>query len=203
MRPSDAYAELLRLGQPVVETREAAARLGLTVPAASQQLRRLELSGLVRRLRRGIWLLSRGVDRFALSPYLTAPFPAYVSLWSALSHHGMIDQIPRSVYIASLARSQRISTTLGEFSVHHIAPELFGGFLHAKDTGPVAKAEKALFDTIYVLSSRGGRVRLPELELPAGFDARGLDEWVTRIGRPRLRTLVSRGLERALTSVVL
>jgi predicted transcriptional regulator of viral defense system len=30
-------------------------------------------------------------------PYLTAPRPAYVSLWSALARHGMIDQIPRSI----------------------------------------------------------------------------------------------------------
>lgn len=199
MRSSDVYAELLRIDLPVIETREAAARLGLAVAAANQQLSRLERSGLVLRLRRGLWALRRDVDPFVLPAYLTAPFPAYVSLWSALARHGMIEQIPRQVYVASLARTQHISTALGEFSIHHIAPELFQGYEHLAGGGHLAGPEKALFDTVYVLVPRGGKVRLPELELPADFDDSRLGEWLSLIPSARLRTLVSRGLEGALT----
>jgi predicted transcriptional regulator of viral defense system len=199
MKSSDAYADLLRLGRPVVETGEAAARLGLTVAAASHQLRRLQSSGLVRRLRRGLWSLATDVDPFVLPPYLTAPLPAYVSLWSALAVHGMIEQIPRRVYVASLARSQRISTTVGDYSIHHLAPELFGGYVHVDKGVDVATPEKALFDTIYLLSPGGGEIRLPELELPARFEERRLREWTDLIESGRLRTLVARGLDRAMT----
>lgn len=198
MKPTDAYAGLLRLNRPVVETREAAARLGLSVPAASQQLRSLERSGIVRRLRRGLWLLRRDVEPFALPAYLTAPLPAYVSLWSALARHAMIEQVPRQVYVASLARTQQLRTSIGDFSIHHLAPELFGGYGQLDDGGHLASPEKALFDTIYLLTPRGGQVRLPELELPEGFDEGRLDEWTQRVQRPRLRTIVSRGLTAAL-----
>lgn len=198
MKPIDAYADLLRLNRPVVETREAATRLGLSVPAASQQLRSLERSGIVRRLRRGLWLLRPDMEPFALPAYLTAPFPAYISLWSALARHAMIEQVPRQVYVASLARTQQVRTSIGDFSIHHLAPELFGGYTQLDGGGHLAVPEKALFDTIYLLTPRGGEVRLPELELPEGFDERQLDEWTQRIHRPRLRTMVRRELTTAL-----
>jgi len=198
VKPIDAYADLLRLDRPVVETREAATRLGLSVPAASQQLQGLESSGIVRRLRRGLWLLRPDIEPFAVPAYLTAPFPAYVSLWSALAHHGMIEQIPRQVYVASLARSRRIQTAIGDFSIHHLAPELFGGYEQNVVGGHVATPAKALFDTIYLLTPRGGQIRLPELELPADFEEARLEEWTQRIQRPRLRTMVHRGLTGAL-----
>jgi predicted transcriptional regulator of viral defense system len=198
MKPTDAYADLLRLNRPVVETREAATRLGLSVPAASQQLRSLERSGIVRRLRRGLWLLRPDIEPFALPAYLTAPLPAYVSLWSALARHAMIEQIPRQVYVASPARTQQVRTSIGDFSIHHLVPELFGGYVQIDGGGHLATPEKALFDTIYLLAPRGGDVRLPELELPEDFDERQLDVWTQRIGRPRLRTMVSRALAAAL-----
>lgn len=202
MKPTDAYADLLRLDQPVIETREAATRLGLSVPAASQQLQGLEVSGIVRRLRRGLWLLRPDLDPFALPAYLTAPFPAYVSLWSALARHGMIEQIPRQVYVASLARTRRIHTTMGDFSIHHVAPELFGGYERTGTGSHLATPAKALFDTIYLLTPRGGQIRLPELEISADFDEARLDEWTQRIHRPRLRTMVQRGLIAALHRAV-
>jgi predicted transcriptional regulator of viral defense system len=198
MKPTDAYADLLRLNRPVVETREAATRLGLSVPAASQQLRSLERSGIVRRLRRGLWLLRPDTEPFALPAYLTAPYPAYVSLWSALARHGMIEQVPRQVYVASLARTQQVHTSVGDFSIHHLAPELLGGYAPMREGGHLATPEKALFDTIYLLTPRGGQIRLPELQLPEEFDERQLDEWTPRIQRPRLRTMVSRELTMAL-----
>jgi predicted transcriptional regulator of viral defense system len=198
MKPTDAYADLLRLNRPVVETREAATRLGLSVPAASQQLRSLERSGIVRRLRRGLWLLRPDSEPFALPAYLTAPYPAYVSLWSALARHAMIEQVPRQVYVASLARTRQVQTSIGDFSIHHLAPELFGGYAPMREGGHLATPEKALFDTVYLLTPRGGEVRLPELELPEDFDEDQLHEWTHRIHRPRLRTMVRRELTTAL-----
>jgi predicted transcriptional regulator of viral defense system len=197
-RYTDAYADLLRMQGPVIETREAAVRLGLSISAASQLLRRLERSGLIRRLRRGLWAFTSDLDPFTLPPYLTAPFPAYVSFWSALARHGMIEQIPRQVYAASLGRTQRISTSVGDFSIHHISPELFGGYRQTDDGGQLATPEKALFDTIYLLTPRGGEIRLPELELTEDFAAAELESWTARIADPRIRTLVGRGLRAAM-----
>ncbi|HEY4768567.1 MAG TPA: hypothetical protein VII26_06510 [Candidatus Limnocylindria bacterium] len=195
---TDAYANLQRMDRPVIGTREAAVRLALSTSATSQLLRRLERSRLVRRLRRGLWVLRPETEPFAVSRYLTAPFPAYVSFWSALARHGMIEQIPRLVYVASLGRTRKIKTSMGDFSIHHLVPELFGGYRQIDEGGHLATPEKALFDTVYVLTPKGGQIHLPELELTAAFADVELAGWTDRIANPRIRTLVRRGLDSAL-----
>jgi predicted transcriptional regulator of viral defense system len=198
MKATEAFGELLRLRRPIIETREAAVRLGMSVSRASHLLRSLEDSGLVRRLRPGLWALRPDVDPFSVPPYLTAPFPAYVSFWSALARHGMIEQVPRQIFVASLDRTKRVTTAVGSYSIHHLAPELFDGYTGSEEAGYLATPEKALFDTVYLRAPRGGRILLPELELPEGFQEEKLEEWISRVARPRLRTLVSRGLAKVL-----
>lgn len=63
----------------------------------------------------------------------------------------------------------------------------------------VAPAEKALFDTVYLASARGGRVSLSEMELPEGFGGAALERWVARVPSARLRTLVGRNLDAVLS----
>jgi predicted transcriptional regulator of viral defense system len=200
MRTTDALGELQQLGRAVVERREVIARLGVSPARASQILRALEHSGLVSRLGKGLWLLDRGADPFSIPPYLTAPFPAYVSMWSALARHGMIDQIPRQIFVASLDRPRTIETPIGTYSVHHLAPEVFGGYTGTAATGYVATPEKALFDTIYLRAARRRRTYLPELELPDSFEGEELSDWTGRIPSARIRTLVARELESLLGS---
>jgi predicted transcriptional regulator of viral defense system len=198
MRSSDAYGSLVELGQPFVETREAAARLGTSTTAATKTLRKLADAGVMIPVRRGLWGLDRDADPFAVVPYLTAPFPAYVSFWSALAYHDMIEQIPRVIHVASLDRAKRIDTPFADYSIHHLAPELFGGFDGAPETGYVATPEKALFDTVYVRAPRGGRAYLPEVTLPPGFDVEETERWLERIPGQRMRTIVKRRLESAI-----
>lgn len=199
MRSADAYADLLKLGRPIAETGEAATRLGLSTKRTSALLRSLEEAGLVRKVRHGLWTLNPNLDPFAVPPYLTAPFPAYVSLWSALARHGMIEQIPRTISVVSTSEPRRTETSLGVYEIHHIVPELFDGYTGDDLKGCLATPEKALFDTVYLRAPQGGPQRLPELELPESFDADNrLAQWIGRIARPRLQTLVSRGLAEAI-----
>ncbi len=201
MRATDALADLRRLGLPVIETREASARLGVTPKTASKILNTLGKAGLIQQLRQGLWALTPPISSDVVPPYLTAPFPAYISFWSALARHGMIEQIPRQVFVASLDRTKTIRTTVGTYSIHRLAPEVFDGYEGTAETGYLAIPEKALFDAVYLRAPRGGSgLRLPELELPAGFDERKLENWVAAVKRPRLRTLVARGIENALAS---
>lgn len=199
MNAVQAHGRLRRFGAPVVETREAAALLGTSLSNASRLLRALADAGLVRRIRAGLWALDPAIPPDVVVPYLTAPHPAYVSLWSALAHHDMIEQIPARVFVASLHRSQQIATGFGVYSVHHLAPEVFGGFTGDPGQGYIATAEKALFDTVYTRAPRGGRVYFPELTLPEGFRYDGVREWVDRIPVARLRTIVARGIDAALS----
>jgi predicted transcriptional regulator of viral defense system len=193
-----AYSQLRALKRPVVETREAATRLRTSSSNATHLLRSAEHAGLVRHLRHGLWAMDPNVPAEVVAPYLTVPYPAYVSLWSALAHHDMIEQIPGQVFVASLDRTRQIQTSLGDYSIHHLAPELFGGFTGAPDDGYMATPEKALFDSVYIRAPRGGRAYFPEIILPQGFQHGELEQWTQKISSARMRTLVSRGLDRVL-----
>ncbi len=203
MNAMQAYGELLAFKRPVVETREVATRLRTSSSNATHMLRSAERAGLVRHLRHGLWGLEADLDPNVIVPYLTVPYPAYISLWSALAHHEMIEQIPRQTYVASLDRSRVIATSIGDYSIHHLAPEIFGGFTGDPGNGYIASPEKALFDSIYVRVPRGGRAYFPEISIPDGFQHAELEMWTQKIPSRRLRTMVSRGLERALTQAAL
>jgi predicted transcriptional regulator of viral defense system len=196
-----AYADLRALGTPVLETRDAATRLKTTPRNAHRLLRDAEKAGLIAHVRHGLWLLDPGADRQILVPYLTAPYPSYVSLWSALAQHDMIEQIPRTVDVVSLGRTQKIETSRGGFSIHHIVPELFGDFTEAAPGRLIATPEKALFDSVYIRAVQGTGFHPPELTLPARFDRARLEEWVSKISTQRLRTLVTRGIDATLATV--
>jgi len=196
----EAYARLSRVGSPVIETAEAAALFGQSKFAASKTLARLAASGLVKRIRSGTYWVGESPSAERAAPYLAAPYPSYLSLHTALRVHGMIEQVPVVVYVVTLGRTQRLRTTAGTFSMHHIAPALFGGFELSKGVS-VATPEKALFDLAYL---SGGRSRLgsgvPELELPKRFRRSELEQWLSRISSPRGRERVAFRLERILRS---
>jgi predicted transcriptional regulator of viral defense system len=200
MNASEALGRLRDLHVPAATTSDAASVLGLSTEAASHTLRRLASSGLLTPVRRGLWALSDRPDPLALAEYVTAPYPSYVSLQSALYRRGLITQIPSMIYLVSLARSGRIETKIGTYSVHHIRPELFGGFEHDQASGTkLALPEKALIDFLYLSPTRSRLfAALPELELPRGFRRGEARAWAARIPSHRSRTMVQRALDRVL-----
>jgi predicted transcriptional regulator of viral defense system len=73
-----------------------------------QFLERLQSKGWIRRIRRGRFAvvpLSSGEDRspqlheFVIAMELVSP--AVIAYWSALNHHGMTEQLPRTVFVAT------------------------------------------------------------------------------------------------------
>jgi predicted transcriptional regulator of viral defense system len=201
MKASDAYARLRRLRRPVVETADAAAALQTSTVTASKTLSRLAESGLVTVVRHGTWWLDGPVDPYVLAGYLTPPFDGYLSLQTALHLRGMVEQIPEVHYVVSLARSQRVVTSVATFSIHHIAPEVFGGYEETSGGVRLATAEKALFDFAYLSAGRSRLfTSLPELTLPRGFRRSVLKSWVAKIPSDRSRTITERKLEAFIRS---
>lgn len=191
MKGADALAILQRLGVPVLTTGEAAAALRLSGGAAHKTLQRLADAGLIARVARGTWAISLPIDPLVLPEHLTAPFPSYVSLQTALWHHGLIEQIPGTVFAVSLGRTRRVRTSVGTFSIHRVAPEVFGGFETLPSGVKMATPEKALFDVLYLSATRS-RIfaALPEVELPRRFDRRAARPWIARTTSPTLAAMV-------------
>jgi predicted transcriptional regulator of viral defense system len=197
MKMIDAFARIESLGKPILTTREVGVACDMSSTTASYTLARLRDAGLASQVSFGVWKIGSSLaEAEDVLVVLTAPYPSYLSMWTALFRHGMIEQVPRAITAVSLDRTQTIGTTIGVFEVHRIHHELFGGFEGANGIrAGMAQPEKALFDTVYLLSSRGGGVTLPELELPSGFGDELVHQWSERIPSRRLRTMVTKSVD--------
>ncbi len=201
MNQIEALQRLKRLGTHGFETRDAAAALKVTSPNAHMILQRLARAGLLTHVSRGRWLVGTDVPLFTLPELISAPYPAYVSLQSALFHHGLVEQVPAVVYSVSLGRPRRVRTPLGVVSFHRMPPELFTGF-EVDDAGgaKIATAEKALFDLLYLSPGRSRLfASLPELEIPRNFRWSQLAQYCALVKSPSRRTFLTERIARLRT----
>jgi predicted transcriptional regulator of viral defense system len=200
MNAASALAHLRGLGKRVVTTNDVTLALGVERSAATHTLKRLAAEGLLKKIRHGLWAVDPVLDPLLLPEYLTAPLPSYVSFQSALYLRGMVSQVPEVIYVASLAQTRRVKTTLSAFSIHRLAPTFFGGYETLPESGVrLATPEKALIDTLYLGPTRSRMfAHLPEIEIPKGFDRRKAQEWIARIPVGPRRTSVEQRLDRLL-----
>ena len=187
MKASLAYARMAAAGPEVVRTNEVASVFGLSNAAASQLLRRLAADGLVRPVRHGLfWVKQAPIDPWVALLWIAGPYPAYASLYSALYLHGVLSQIPDQHFAVTVGRTQHVQTTVGTFSLHRLAPDVFGGCETLASGAKIATIEKALFDLAYLASTRSRLfARPPELELPRRLNRAALHRWLERIADPR------------------
>ena len=195
MNSTTALQQLQQLGAPVFETRDVSALLRVKPANASVLLARLAGRGLVHRLARGRWSLGTTPGRALVAEQVAAPWPAYLSLQTALFRHGMVEQVPSVQYAVTLGRARRVRTPAGTVSLHRMPPALFGGYEVAEDGAKVATAEKALFDLAYLSPTRSRLfVHLPELELPRRFRWAEVNRWIRKIAGISRRAFVTRKL---------
>jgi len=185
---------------PVFTTRQAAAAARVGVAQASRSLSTLARLDLITRVTRGVWADVRDprFSPYAAVPSLLAAGPGargYVSLLSALSLHGLIQQVPRVIHVVADRRARRTRRTpIGTYRFHLMRGALIGGFaLHDSGTFALATPAKALFDTLYYSARKGRRyARLPEVALPVGFPAREVADWIALVESAPLRVALSR-----------
>jgi len=200
MKLLDAHVKLSSLKQPLLNTSDVSACLRITLTHASKILGRLAEAGLWVQLARSRWALPTQVDPLLIPEFITAPFPTYISLQTALYYHGMISQIPSIMYAISLNRTHQYTTQLGVISIHRIKPDFFFGFKpFGKSQVKMASAEKALLDIFYLSPTTTSLFKsLPELEIPSHFRAREAWRMVKKISSQRLQTIVSEKLKNVL-----
>jgi predicted transcriptional regulator of viral defense system len=196
MTQIEALSRIERLGLPLFETRDIAALLKVRNSNANKIASRLAQVGLIIPIRRGRWALRSRLNKLAIPEHLTAPYPTYVSLQTALYHHGMISQIPAVTYAVSLARTRRYDTPIGTISIHHVEPEFFFGYeLDESGMVKVATPEKALVDVCYFSPTRSRLFkRLPEIEIPRRFSWNKTLAIASKIKSRARRTFVEHAL---------
>lgn len=173
----------LKILAPTFLTKEAASILNISANYAAIILSRLAKQKTIVHLTRGKWAYSDSVDPLLLPNILAHPMMAYVSLYSALYYHGMIDQIPHTVFAISNGKTKVFDTPLGTVSIHSINPVLFTGYeIYGKNSVLMAIPEKALFDTLYLMPAKSNLFkRLTEIELPKNFRFKLIDRWLKQV----------------------
>jgi len=126
---------------------------------------------------------------------------SYVSLQSALAHHGMIPEYVPVTTSITTGRPEELSTPKGRFQFRHVSAPLFFGFTEteiARDQmALLARPEKALVDLLYLTphSDRVEYLRELRLEKPRGLDLEGLHAVVERCRSAKIERAVARLLE--------
>jgi predicted transcriptional regulator of viral defense system len=200
MTLSEALGKIKAIGQPVFRTADIMVALDVKKSHASKLLERLAQHGHVIRLMRGLWAMPESLEPLALVPHLTAPFPSYVSLQSALYYHNMISQIPEVIYCVSLARTRTYETSVATISVHHIEGSFFFGYEERGEHHVrMALPEKALLDILYLSQSKSRLfAALPEIEFLPQFSIKKAYSMIRKIADLRRRSLVLGRFERLL-----
>jgi hypothetical protein len=196
------WAEFLqRLGNAPVFT-TAFLLAGTRAPdAVRRQLDRWVRSGRILMLRRGVYTVREPHARQQLHPFVAANAlqkASYVSLQSALNHHGLIPEHVPVVTSVTTRRPETIETPIGSFSFRHLSAKLFFGFGEIEvapgQQARVAGPEKALIDLLYLTPGSDDPDYLEELRLEwdAGFDVQAFLRAAERSGSRKVQRAASR-----------
>lgn len=181
----------------VFTTADAISLSGLSSSALVHTLTRMAKAGLVVHLKRNIWV-NKMLENFRIEeavPYITSPWISYVSLYSALSEFGIIDEVPQFVFVVTGGRAFSLKTPFGDISAHHIPLESFFGF-HLKVSGtgrfPIADPEKALLDLVYLASVPRTGIKLPVFRDKPELDIVKLKKYASKWKHPAIRKFIKR-----------
>ena len=166
MTATEVISILRRHNLRIFTTADFITLSGLTDVTSSQALLRLASQNLIVRIKRGVWVskLVSDLNPYEAVPFLRAPWPAYVSLHSALADYGVVEEIPHVIYAVTSTMPRKYPTPIGKFRFHHLPDHLIWGF-EVRQTGlgsyPVADREKAFLDLIYLALTPRSPLQLP------------------------------------------
>lgn len=137
----------------------------LDVPASSLkvQLSRWCKQGIFIRLTKGIYVpYNAKVDTQKVANQVY--YPSYLSFESALNYYGILSQIPYTLTFATQKKSKKLVLKDTQVEYTQLANRLFFGYT-LENGIYLATPEKALMDTIYLISKGKRTLNLEELYL--------------------------------------
>ncbi|MFH1379061.1 MAG: hypothetical protein ABII23_02165 [bacterium] len=153
--------------------------------AASRALLHLTRYGLLTKIKRGVWVNNSAAD-FRLEeilPAVVSPWPAYLSLHSALSEYGLIAEIPQVIYAVSLYKASRIISKMGNMILCQMPEKYFWGYRTKrinKSLIPIADPEKAILDTLYLSWTKRSPIQMPVFREKPHIDIKKLKQYAKK-----------------------
>jgi predicted transcriptional regulator of viral defense system len=168
------------------------------------QLSRWVAAGRLLQLRRGVYTIAAPYRKVDPHPFLIANVlrkNSYVSLQSALAHHGLIPEHVPVVTSVTTARPEHLRTPMGSYLFKHVKMAFFFGYRQVNvarlQQARVATPEKALLDLVYLTPGAASPAYLQELRLQnlEVFDPERLTAMASRMGKPKIALAARRIIE--------
>ena len=156
-REATLIAGLAEASKPLFTVQDAKALIG---PDAKEVIRWLVRKKWVLPLKRGLYAMVpldvgvKGADAFVVHNFVVASMlvePYYVGYWSALNHHGLTDQIPRTTFVATTRAKHPVRVLDAEYYFVKLAPRKFFGWQEQEIEGRTVRLsdpEKTLADCL-------------------------------------------------------
>lgn len=176
----------------VFTTSDAISLSKLSTSALVHTLSRMTKAGLIVHLKRNVWI-NKMSENFRIEeaiPYITFPWLSYISLHSALSEYGLIDEVPQFITVVTSGRAFRLKTIFGDLVAHHIpAKYLFGFYLKIYGTGSfqIAYPEKAILDLAYLSSVPRSGIKFPVFRERPKLDISRFREYTSKWKHPAIK----------------
>ncbi len=140
----------------VFTPRDVARFLGTSRLNAHRIISSMKRKGLVRGVERGKYLLTEAWDELDVYEIVPEVFkPSYIGFWSALHYHGMTDQVPRTVFVATTKRRRPLRMRGQAVRYVTIKARLFFGYERFGKV-IVSDREKTVIDCLRHLEHCGG-----------------------------------------------
>ena len=153
-------------GKIVFTLSDAARLLGSSKAAAKVTIHRLKCKGRVVAAQRGTYILSparAGIEGYwTESPFLVLPHiidDYYVGFWTAMSHWGMTEQIPITIFVATTKRKRPVRYGGQTFRFVTVSKTKFFGFTKERIDGRtfnISTKEKTIADALVFPQYCGG-----------------------------------------------
>lgn len=190
------FDELLKkVASEPVFTSGMALTPGVTDADARRQFSRWKAAGKILQLRRKLYMLAAPYRKVEPHPFLIAnrlKRASYISLQSALAHHGMIPEFVASVTSVTTGRPEIVETPVGSFIYRNVQKPFFHGYrltpVMDDQSAFVATPEKALLDLVHLTPQAGTPDYLQELRLQnlEALDVEALLNMARAAGSPKL-----------------
>jgi len=173
---------------------------GEDIDAVRVQLSRWVTSGRLIRIHKGWYTLREPFRHVRLdlnAIACTIKRGTYVSLQSALAHHGMIPEYVAETTCVTTGRPLSIDSPVGRIGYRHVKREVFFGYrqeVSGKQEAYIASPEKALLDLFYLTPGSESAAYIEELRLQGAkeLDMETMVSMANRFRAPRLLRAVER-----------
>lgn len=171
---------------------------GTDIDTVRVQLSRWVARGRLLRIHKGWYTLREPFRRVRLDLNVVASTinrASYVSLQSALAHHGVIPEYVAETTCVTTGRPRVIDSAVGRIVYRHVKRQAFFGYSQepsGMQEAFIATAEKALLDLFYLTPGSDDPAYVSELRLQRAdrLDTLTMSHMAERYDAPRLRRTV-------------